>query len=103
MSLETTTDGNTAGMNHATAAHAHASAARRRQNHVDAREVLHATEECMRQATRASLTADAIRRGSLLPQQAAITRSNRELLPCCQRSRASKRKKWCDTNSRSCT
>jgi len=44
MSLETTTDGNMMGMDHATCGHAHSSAARQRRNHVVAREELHAAE-----------------------------------------------------------
>jgi len=64
----------------------------------------HALEECTRQVTRTRPTADAIRRGSPLPQPVATARSSREPLPCRQWSLSNERaSKWCDSSSQSCT
>jgi len=101
MSLETSTDRDMVDMDRAIAR-----AARCRWNRGDfAKEEPHALEECVRQATRAARsTADAIRRGSPLPQPVTMARSNREPLPCRQRSLSSERaSEWCDSSSQSCS
>jgi len=82
MTLVTSIDGNTAGMDHAIAGPAHSNTTLRHLDRGDAtREVLHALKECARQATRTRPSTGTIQREMPLPQPVAMARSNKEPLP----------------------
>jgi len=99
MTMLTSIDGDTAGMDRAIAGPTHSNTTLRHSNttlrHLDrgdaTKEVLHALKECARQAMRTRPTTGTIQRETPLPQPVAMVRSSRELLPSRQRSLSNER------------
>jgi len=92
MTMATSIDGDTAGMDRAIAGPAHYNTTLRRLDHGDAtKEVLHALRECARHVTRTRPTTGTIQRETPLPHPVATARSSREPLPSRQRSLSNER------------
>jgi len=92
MTMVTSIDGDTAGMDRAIAGPAHSNTTLRRLDRGDAtKEVLHTLKECVRQATRTRPTTGTIQRETPLPQPVATARMSREPLPSRQRSLSNER------------
>jgi len=92
MTMVTSIDGDTAGMDRTIAGPAHSNTTLRRLDRSDAtKEVLHALKECARQATKTRPTTGTIQRETLLPQPVATARSSREPPPSRQRNLSNER------------
>ena len=82
MTLATSIEDDTAGMDCAIARLAHSNTTLRCLDRSDAtKEVLHTLKECTQQATRTRPTTGTIQRETPLPQPVATARSSREPLP----------------------
>jgi len=82
MTLATSLEGDTVGMDRAIAGPTHSNTTFRHLDRGDAtKEVLHTLKECARQATRTTPTTGTIQRETPLPQPVAMARLSREPLP----------------------